>query len=448
MQNVSKKEMRLAVISSLVGSMLEFYDFQIYGMAAALVFNILFFPDVDPTTALLASFATFGVGFIARPLGGMFFGYLGDIIGRKKTLVITLIGMGIVSCLTGLLPGYMQIGLWAPALLVLLRFLQGFLVGGEWGGAALLVYEYAPPHRRGFFGVFPQIGGFLGNLLSAGTFALVTLLPQDDLLSWGWRIPFLSSAILLGVGLFVRAKLDETPAFKEMQRQELILKDQKTKKTIPTVEVIKNSWRSILTIMLLRLGESVPYYVVTVFAVSYASTLGIERGTMLLAIVLVCILACPMHLLYGALSDKIGRRKIYLFGAIVAAISPFPFFWALESHSFVLMLLGYVLVINIAHNAINSMQPSLFSELFNTKVRYSGISIGSQFGAILAGGFTPLIATSLARYDGGHWTLVALYVTAASMVTVLTAFFLKERHGRHAEKPLTRQGNVSVDAAD
>ncbi|MFT4465777.1 MAG: MFS transporter [Sodalis sp. (in: enterobacteria)] len=221
---------------------------------------------------------------------------------------------------------------------MLLRFLQGFLVGGEWGGAALLVYEYAPPPRRGFFGVFPQIGGFLGNLLSAGTFALVTLLPQDDLLSWGWRIPFLSSAILLGVGLFVRAKLDETPAFKEMQRQELILKD---KKTIPTVEVIKNSWRSILTIMLLRLGESVPYYVVTVFAVSYASTLGIERGTMLLAIVWVCILVCPMHLLYGALSDKIGRRKIYLFGAIVAAISPFPFFWALESHSFVLMLLGY-----------------------------------------------------------------------------------------------------------
>ncbi|MDM5336408.1 MFS transporter [Fictibacillus enclensis] len=427
MTTQEKKQLRKVVISSWIGNTIEYYDFLVYGLAAALVFNQLFFPNISPVASLLASLATFGVGFVARPLGGIFFGYMGDTIGRKKTLVITLLGMGIATFLTGLLPTYHQIGVAAPVFLVILRFAQGFLVGGEWGGAMLVVVENAPPQRRGFFSAWPQTGGFSGQLLATGVFALVTLLPNEQLISWGWRIPFLLSAALVWIGLYMRTKIDETPVFKEAQKKQ---KDN-IHKTSPTLEVIKTSWRSLLLIMVLRFAESVPFFLATVFAVSYATgNLGIDRQTMLMVVMVTCVIAFPMHGFFGALSDKLGRRSIYIFGALFAATFAFPFFYLLESGSFGLILIGYILLINIGHNSINSVQPAFFTELFGAKVRYSGASIGSQLGAIVAGGFTPFIAQALSSYSGGGWKLVATYVVIASLISATAAYFGPETSRR------------------
>lgn len=431
--NENKANIRRVVISSWVGNTIEYYDFLLYGLASALVFSKIFFPNVSPLAALLASFATFGVGFIARPLGGIFFGHMGDTLGRKITLMITLGGMGAATFLIGCLPSYDMIGIWAPILLVVLRFVQGFLVGGEWGGAMLMVVESAPANRRGVLGAIPQTGGFSGQLLATGVFALVMLLPEDQMLSWGWRIPFMLSVVLVLVGLYMRRRLDETPVFQEVQRKQEAEKKQQsvTKDESPVVQVVRKQWRTIVLIMLLRFAESVPFFMCTVFAVSYAtSTLGVDKQTMLGVVMATCVLAFPMHAIFGAISDKVGRRPVYIFGALSAAAMAFPFFWLLESGSFVLMVLGYVLLINIAHNSINSVQPSFFTELFGPKVRYSGASIGAQLGAIVAGGFTPFIAKGLTTLDNNNWTLVATYVVVAALVAAYAAWRAPETSKR------------------
>ncbi len=433
---LDKSSIRRVVISSWIGNTIEFYDFLLYGLASALVFSRVFFPNVSPMTAMLASFATFGVGFVARPLGGVFFGHMGDTLGRKITLLITLGGMGTATFLIGCLPSYDSIGIWAPILLVVLRFVQGFLVGGEWGGAMLMVVESAPANRRGLLGSIPQTGGFSGQLLATGVFALVTQLPEEQLLSWGWRIPFMLSVILVFVGLYVRRRLDETPVFQEVQKQQKLSAQRAARKEeSPVVTVVRDQWRSILLIMVLRFAESVPFFMTTVFAVSYAtSQLGVDKQTMLNVIMATCVLAFPMHMLFGSLSDKIGRRPVYIFGALCAAAMAFPFFWLLESGSFVLMALGYILLINIAHNSINAVQPSFFTELFGPKVRYSGASIGAQLGAIVAGGFTPFIAKGLTAIDHNDWTLVACYVVVAALVAAYAAWRAPETSKRDLTK--------------
>lgn len=414
------------IISSWIGNTIEFYDFLVYGLAAALVFNTVFFPTISPLAATLASFATFGVGFLARPLGGVFFGHLGDTIGRKTTLVFTLVGMGTATALIGFLPTYQQIGLFAPLLLVVLRFLQGFVVGGEWGGAMLFVVECAPFKHRGVLSSIPQTGGFSGQLLATGIFALVSLLPKEELLSWGWRIPFWASAVLVAIGLYMRLRLDETPVFKQT-----IDEQEKDEKKRPVRKVIKQSWPRLLLIMVLRFAESVPFFLATVFAVSYATgQLGVSSQLMLFVVMLTCVLAFPMHAFFGALSDKFGRRPIYIFGAVFAAIFVFPFFYFLESGSFALMLVAYILFINIAHNSINSVQPSFFTEMFGPSVRYSGASIGAQLGAIVAGGFTPFIAKGLTALDGNHWTYLAVYVVIVSLLSAGAAFIAPETFKR------------------
>jgi len=435
---LDKSSIRRVVVSSWIGNTIEYYDFLLYGLASALVFSKVFFPNVSPLTAMLASFATFGVGFVARPLGGVFFGHMGDTLGRKITLLITLGGMGAATFLIGCLPSYNSIGIWAPILLVVLRFVQGFLVGGEWGGAMLMVVESAPANRRGLLGSIPQTGGFSGQLLATGIFALVTQLPEEQLLSWGWRIPFMLSVVLVLVGMYMRRRLDETPVFQEVQRQQkLNPKKVVQKEESPVITVVRDQWRSILLIMVLRFAESVPFFMTTVFAVSYATTqLGVDKQTMLNVIMSTCVLAFPMHMLFGALSDKVGRRPVYIFGALFAAAMAFPFFWLLESGSFVLMVLGYILLINIAHNSINAVQPSFFTELFGPKVRYSGASIGAQLGAIVAGGFTPFIAKGLTAIDNNDWTLVACYVVIAALVAAYAAWRAPETSRRDLTKDM------------
>lgn len=437
---MDKSNIRRVVISSWIGNTIEFYDFLLYGLASALVFSKLFFPTISPLAAMLASFATFGVGFIARPLGGIFFGHMGDTLGRKVTLMITLGGMGLATFLIGCLPTYEHIGVWAPILLVVLRFVQGFLVGGEWGGAMLMVVESAPANRRGLLGSIPQTGGFSGQLLATGIFALVSQLPEDQLMSWGWRIPFMLSVVLVLVGLYMRRKLDETPVFQQVKAREAKAKHTAPQAAkSPVVEVFSKQWRSIFLIMVLRFAESVPFFLATVFAVSYATAqLGIDKQTMLNVVMATCVIAFPMHALFGALSDKVGRRPIYIFGALFAAAMAFPFFKLLESGSFGLMVLGYILLINIAHNSINSVQPAFFTELFGPKVRYSGASIGAQLGAIVAGGFTPFIAKGLTALDNNSWTLVATYVTVAALVAAFAAW----------RAPETSKRDMTVDPND
>lgn len=425
-----RSNLRRVVISSWIGNTIEFYDFLLYGLASALVFGKLFFPTISPMAAMLASFATFCVGFIARPLGGIFFGHMGDTLGRKLTLLITLGGMGTSTFLIGCLPTYHQVGVWAPVLLVVLRFVQGFLVGGEWGGAMLMVVETAPPNRRGLLGAIPQTGGFSGQLLATAVFALVTLLPDDQLMSWGWRLPFMLSVALVLVGLYMRRRVEETPVFQQVQQRQTSRREAKPRQS-PVVEVVRRQWRRILLIMVLRFAESVPFFLATVFAVSYATgQLGVPKQTMLNVIMATCVLAFPMHALFGALSDRVGRRPIYIFGALCAAAMAFPFFYLLESGSFWLMALGYLLLINIAHNSINAVQPAFFTELFGAKVRYSGASIGAQLGAIVAGGFTPFIAKGLTALDNDSWTLVAAYVAVAALVAAFAAWRAPETSRR------------------
>lgn len=422
----SAAEIRMVVLSSFIGNSIEYYDFFVYGLATALVFGKLFFPMVSPLTATLAAFATFGVGFLARPLGGVVFGHLGDTIGRKRTLVITLLTMGIATTLVGFLPTYAQVGILAPALLVLLRFLQGFAVGGEWGGAMLVVVESAPQKYRGLLGAIPNTGGFSGQLGGTAMFALLGLLPSDQMLSWGWRVPFIVSFLLVMFGLYLRIHLDETPVFKRLQAAGTARHGGS-----PALEVIRTSWRRLLLVIAMVFAIQVPFFLATVFAVSYATNqLGVPQQTLLGVILATCVIAFPSHCFFGWLSDRIGRRPVYIFGAVLAAVFAFPFFYLLESGSFGLMVLGYILLLNVAHNAMNAVEPTLFTEIFGAKTRYSGVSIGLQFGSVIAGGFTPFIAKALTAVDGNRWTLVAIYVIAACALSVVAALIAPETSRR------------------
>ena len=403
---------RLVGLASLIGTTIEWYDFFLYGTAAALVFDKIFFPTFDPFMGRLTSLATYSIAFVARPLGGIIIGHYGDRIGRKSMLVLTLMIMGIATFLIGALPTYNQLGASAAVLLVLLRVGQGFGVGGEWGGAILMAVEHAPPGKRGFYGSWPQIGVPAGLLLSTMVFIPFSRLPEAAFLSWGWRVPFLLSLVLVLIGLIIRVRIIETPAFARM-------KEEKQEARQPIFEVLRHYPRQVLVAMGARLAENGAFYLYTVFVLVYAvQKVGMDRNIVLTGILIASAVELATIPLFGALSDWIGRRPVYLFGAITTAVLAYPFFRMMDTGSPWLVRLALLLTLSIGHAAMYAPQGTFFSELFGARVRYSGASLGAQLASVLAGGLSPIIATTFLKYGYGRGAL-SLYLIGMAVITII-----------------------------
>ncbi|NUK00369.1 MHS family MFS transporter [Streptomyces lunaelactis] len=419
------------VAASLIGTTIEWYDFFLYGSAAALVFNKLFFPGSDPLVGTLLSFLTYAVGFAARPIGALVFGHYGDRLGRKKLLVLSLLLMGGATFAIGLLPTHATIGSAAPVLLTVLRLVQGFALGGEWGGAVLLVSEHGDAKRRGFWASWPQTGAPAGQLLATGVLsALTALLSDAAFLSWGWRIPFLLSGVLVIVGLWIRLSVDESPVFKAALAQAEQRKAASGQvEKMPLVAVLRHHWRDVLVAMGARMAENISYYVITAFILVYATTaVELSKQTALNAVLIASAVHFAVIPAWGALSDRIGRRPVYLIGAIGVGAWMFPFFALIDSGSFGSLLLA-VTVGLVLHGAMYAPQAAFFSEMFSTRMRYSGASIGAQFSSVAAGAPAPLIATALLA-DYGSSTPIALYVIAAALLTVVAIACASETRHR------------------
>ncbi|MER7581008.1 MFS transporter [Kitasatospora sp. NPDC097691] len=432
------------VAASLIGTTIEWYDYFLYGTAAALVFGKVFFPHSDPLTGTLLSFLTYAIGFAARPVGALVFGHFGDRVGRKRLLVVSLLLMGGSTTAIGLLPTYDSVGVTAPVLLTALRLVQGFALGGEWGGAVLLVSEHGDQRRRGFWASWPQGGAPAGNLLAAGVLSLMTSLQSDAaFLSWGWRVPFLLSAVLVGVGMWIRLAVDESPLFKAA------LAAQRNRATVeqpPLVSVLKHHWREVLVAMGARMAENISYYVMTTFVLTYAVTHAhFGKQSALNAVLIASAVQFALIPLFGALSDRVGRKPVYLVGAVGVGIWAFVFFGMVDTRSFGSLVLA-VTVGLVFHSAMYAPQAAFFSELFATRMRYSGASIGAQFASVAAGAPAPLIATALLK-DYGSSTPISVYVAIAAAVTVLAVLCGRETRGRDLAE-IDEQAGQEAQSAD
>ncbi|AKS34304.1 MFS transporter [Mycolicibacterium goodii] len=418
---------RKVAVASFIGTAIEFFDFGIYSIAAALVFNELFFPDLSPLIGTLAAFATFGVAFVIRPVGAAIFGHFGDRIGRKRMLAVTLILMGVSTTMVGLLPTYAQIGMWAPILLVLSRMLQGIAVSGEWSGAVLMAMEHAPADERAYYASSPQRGVPLGWLLSTGSFALVAVLPADAMMSWGWRVPFLASGVLVIVGLYIRLQLPESPVFKE-------IKEQQGLERYPSIEVFRRAKKRVLIAVFATSVSSVCFYMAVVFALNYTvEQAGVSRTTVLWAVAFSLGLLIFTIPVFARLADRRGRRPVILTGAILMALYAFPFFWLLNTGNTVAITVAMVLAISIIYAMTGAPMAIFLPELFETRMRFSGSAIGYHVGAMINAGPVPFVAAALFAWTGGSWVL-SLYLILAAALTFAAVSAAKETYQDNIEE--------------
>ena len=421
----SNSNMQKVALTALAGTSIEWYDFFLYGAAAALIFPTAFFGEATPSTALILSLLTFAAGFIARPIGGIIFGHYGDRVGRKKTLVIALILMGVSSTLIGLLPTYAMIGVTAPILLTSLRFAQGLAIGGQWGGAMLLVTESAPFSQRGYYGAFAQAGAPVGVILANLAFIITSsLVSEESFYSWGWRIPFLASAILIGISMYIQLNLEDTKAFKELQRKR---EDYNSKDVImrsPILEAIKKYPNRIALAAGAFLSIQVTFYILIAFLLAYGVSSGdMSRDDMLIAVLIASAIMVPCQFIFSSYSDKNGRKGIFMAGAVLTGLWAFAIFPLVDTGNFWLIVLAITIGL-IFVGMMYGPQAAFFTELFSTEVRYSGATLGYQFGAILGGAFAPTIAAFLWNNYGIFW--VSVYISFASLLTVFSVMSLTE----------------------
>ncbi|MDR5835437.1 MFS transporter [Caballeronia sp. LZ034LL] len=421
------KQMRKVVVASLIGATIEWYDFFLYGVVAGIVFNKLYFPSGDPLISTMLAYGTFAVGFLSRPLGGVIFGHFGDRIGRKSMLVMTLTIMGVATVLIGMVPTYAQIGIWAPTLLLLLRVLQGIGLGGEWGGAVLMAFEYAPENKRGFYASIPQIGLALGLCISSGVVALLSLTLTDaQFLAWGWRLAFFLSFALVLIGMYIRLNVMETPEFARIQKTG-------GEARMPILEVLTKYPGNTLAGMGARFIDGVFFNVFGVFSISYLTgTLHLARTDALLGVMVAAFVMIFTIPLFGRLSDRVGRARIYFWGSLATGLSAFLGFWLMKNSGGNVMIawLAVVIPLGVVYASIYGPEAALFSELFDANVRYSGISFVYQFSGIFASGISPIIATWLLQRNGGDPWMIACYCLAAGIVSALSAAWVGMRQRR------------------
>ncbi|MBN9213371.1 MAG: MFS transporter [Microbacterium sp. SCN 70-200] len=414
--------LRRATLASSVGSALEYFDFALYGLSTALIFNVLFFSQDDPAMATVAAFATFGVGFVARPFGGLFFGTLGDKLGRKWVLVITILLMGGASTAIGLLPTYEQIGLWAPALLVLMRLLQGFGAGAEQAGATVLMAEYAPVRRRGFFAALPFIGIQAGTLLAAVVFGLITLLPEDQLLSWGWRVPFLASFLLILVAVFIRMRLRETPTFIELEKSEQI-------SDRPIREIFGHGLPGVIVGIGLRMAENGGSYMFNTLALTFFVAVAgqnADKSLLTWGVTLGSLIGIFTVPLTGALSDRLGRRTVYRIGSVFLLVYSFPAWWLLTLQNHAIAIAVIAVGIGFGVNVMLGPQCAMLPEMFGNRHRYLGVAMAREISAVLAGGLAGVLGAYLIAVSGGNWVLLGIYMATLALITTASTYLVPE----------------------
>ena len=438
-ESVRLFSVRRVAVASAIGTTIEWYDYFIYASAAALVFGPLFFPEFSAAAGTLASFGTFAVGFLARPLGGVVFGHLGDLVGRKVMLFVSLLVMGIATVAIGLLPTYASIGIAAPILLVVLRLVQGFAVGGEWGAAVLMTIEHAPEEKRGFYGSFPQLGKAAGIILANLAFlVIVASLSPEQFAAWGWRVPFIVSIVLIAVGLYIRLTIEESPVFSQV-------KETGTEARMPLVDVFRTYPKEVLLAGGACIATIAMGYLVEVYMLNYGTrVLGLPNNTMLVLIVLVACVEIFAVVGMAALSDRIGRRRLFLGGTVLGMLWAFPFFWLIDTGSVPLILTSLVVMIVIA-SAMYGPQAALFAEMFGTRVRYTGASLGYQAGSILGGGLLPLVAASLFVATGTSASISA-YMVALCIVSFVSMFLVNETYRRDIEEVQDRERKLIAEA--